>query len=440
LRQNRDTLFAERPDRALSIVSLQFAGQETVPHDRFKTETPEAVIAVVEALSRLEDHFSLIAGFEICAHNAGRDLHVVDMGTRLLDRLFGDKDRMLGRCTLFGAMFVLATARLSLLPRFRQVPTYWKRMVAAAHASLVARTMGNRPVPEEIFSWAMRQHQDHFQLSVYAEMSESPRWRPEWIAPPLLAADCYGRALQVLSALGETSLPEDWKRILEAAGDWMSEMEVEVGAYLPSLTQGERPTHNFPLTPQWQTRRDELLDALKANPGRESLIRMGNIAEIAGVPSDAGEAVYHATQRALAESGTDVDLYGPVTVVAARLAALSRDEALAQLVADHLFYIEQARPQDIVVKNTLFRLLECAAAVGDTASARGTLVKRLEHLSVQVPSDYRANRLSRALLALRRVHEPLNEPLARAESLARLAAPHAKVVTESSPMEGGGDT
>jgi hypothetical protein len=433
LRDARNLRMAENSVEAMATISLQFAGQETVPHDWFNGQTAENVIAYVEGLLGFEDHFALVAAFEICAHRASQDDRFVLLGAQLLDRLFGDTPRMLDRCTLFAAMFVLATARVSMLPRFREAPVFWKRLAAAAHASLVVRAFENRPPPQDIFSWAMRQHQEHFRTAVYAEMGNSPRWRPEWVEAESLAGDCYGRVLQCLVYLGDSSIPESWQSAIQRAGDWISELDAVLPAHLPSLTQGERPTQAVPLGKEWQERRDEFLGALRDNPNRDNLIRFANIVEITGVEPDARELVFAAAKRALIESGADPTMYGPVALVSARMAALSRDVSLAQLVADHLSFAAQARPQDISVPDNLFRLLECAAADSDPAHARETLAKRLENLAAMIPADNHANRLARALRSLRRVHEPLNELLAGAENLARLAATQANLGPTDSP-------
>jgi hypothetical protein len=420
LREDRLSRLEEDKTRASRTLSLQFVGQELVPHDWLVEQSADDVLAILRDLHEFEDQFSLAAAFEICARRASTDDRFMELGAQLLDRLFGDTARASDRCNLFAAMFVLGTVRLSVLPRFRSVPIYWKRLAAAAHASLVVRVFGTQPPPNDMFVWAMRQHQDFFRIAVYAEMGVSPRWRPEWIDPDVLAADSYGRVLQALAFLAD--LPEPWRERIERAAAWVSEIDTIVSTFFPSLTQGERASTPVPLAREWRERQEEFVAALKADPSRDNLIRLGNLAEVSGVPQDCGDLLYLAAKRALAEAGTDPEAYGPVAMVAARMATLSSNIALAQLVADHLQVALRARPDKASVPDIVYRLLECAAAEGSSTQARTAFVRRMESFAALVPSGRPAKRLVRLLRSLRRISEPLNGPLAGAENLAILAA------------------
>lgn len=425
-------------DNGMAAVSRQFAGQETVPHTWFEAQSPDTVISHLKTLLTFEDPFSLAAAFEICVRQAVRDDRYVEMGSHFLDKLFSDRSRMLDRCRLFGAMFVISTARLSLMPQFQAVPIFWKRLAAAAHSSLVVRTFGLNPPPEDVFGWAVRQQQEHYRTSVYADMWDAPRWRPEWIEAELLAADCYGRVLQALPHLDlmNKPLPDAWKERIAKAGEWMQELGSVVGAYFPSLTQGERLPRSIQPQGELLARRDQLLAALKIEPSRENLLRIGNIAEIAGVSAGHLDAVLQATRNVLTEGAIDVESYGTPATIAARIAAIGRYLPLADLVANHLLYVAQSRPRDIAVAPTFFRFLECAAADDDLHRARTTLVQRLERFALLVAPGSPASVLAHALRALRRVSQPMSELLGTAEELARLASAPARTVTSPASSSG----
>jgi hypothetical protein len=146
-----------------AAMSLQFTGQELVPHDWLLQWPPDEVIQLVEFLHGCEDHISLAAGFEICARQLARDARFVVLGEHLLDRLFAEPDAMLARCQRFAAAFVLATVRLALHERTQSRPVFWRRCAAAAHAALVARTLGRGQFGgEELLDWAMERHGNCF--------------------------------------------------------------------------------------------------------------------------------------------------------------------------------------------------------------------------------------------------------------------------------------
>jgi hypothetical protein len=119
-----------------------------------------------------------------------------------LERLFGDMERLKTSCGMFAAGFVLATAYLSEHEKLRSRPVFWRRLAAASHASLIVRTCGVTPIKQdELVSWALRLSGTAYFASVLADMHAEPRWRPEWLFPNFLIADCFGRARNAVALL-----------------------------------------------------------------------------------------------------------------------------------------------------------------------------------------------------------------------------------------------
>jgi hypothetical protein len=92
------------------------------------------------------------------AHGASVPMDVlVSVGTRLLEQAFAPMEKLEGRCAVFRSAFVIATARLATHEELRRRPVYWRRLAAAAHASLVVRTLGIEGADHrKLLEWAIK--------------------------------------------------------------------------------------------------------------------------------------------------------------------------------------------------------------------------------------------------------------------------------------------
>lgn len=184
------------PVRALHSLAITFAAPELVPRAQLLGLDADAAAIAIEAVSKVEDPFSLVGAFEICADRAAQDQRFVTLGDGLLDCLLGDMQRLTRACALFGAIFVITTAHLATHEMLQRRPVFWRRLAATAHASLIIRVFGgNRIDPDGTISWAMRLSGDAYYLSVVSDFAVEPQWRPEWILPKVLVADLFGRAV-----------------------------------------------------------------------------------------------------------------------------------------------------------------------------------------------------------------------------------------------------
>src|SRR5882724_6335095 len=112
---------------------------------------------MIEDVSDVQDNFTLEGAFEICAQQVKDDARFIPLGERLLDRLFADMEKLATACGIFASMFVIATAHLAEHEVLRTRPVFWRRLAAAAHASLVVRTCGTAGINhEELLAWAFR--------------------------------------------------------------------------------------------------------------------------------------------------------------------------------------------------------------------------------------------------------------------------------------------
>ena len=184
--------------RALRVLATTFTAPELVPRSVFKILNADAAVAAVEAVSNVEDPFSLVGAFEICADRAAEDERFIALGDRLLDNLFANTQRLMGACALFGAIFIIATAHFATHEMLQRRPVFWRRLAAAAHASLVVRVCGGNGIdPKGMISWATRLFGDAYFLAVVSDFSVEPQWRPEWICLRFSSRICSAEPLEL---------------------------------------------------------------------------------------------------------------------------------------------------------------------------------------------------------------------------------------------------
>jgi len=122
----------------------------------FRRLETDRLVTMLERLLDYDDHFAHVGAFEICAESIERDQRFVQLGERFLDRLFSDFSRLQAASEIFGTAFVIATAHLARHERLRRTPAFWRRLVAATHASLVVRVSGVVDATnKELLAWAL---------------------------------------------------------------------------------------------------------------------------------------------------------------------------------------------------------------------------------------------------------------------------------------------
>ncbi len=418
------------PVRALHALAITFAAPELVPRAPLQNLSADAAAAAIEAVSKVEDPFSLVGAFEICTDRAGQDQRFVAFGERLLDNLFGDMQRLTGACAFFGAIFVITTAHFATHETLQRRPVFWRRLAAAAHASLVVRVCGGRGIdPNQIISWAMRLFGDAYYLSVVSDFAVEPQWRPEWILPKILVADLFGRMAGAWRQLSQEAAPPSWKERVEKAYAWIVEEKIGPFAQYPSVLQGTRRAHRptlaeFQSVPQGA---DAFL-ALASDPTANTLLSISPFIEAFGFPSEATGDV----EKVLASiRSAPPDEDDKITVLAlsllAHIAVLAENVALADSITE--VCLERARR--VETQGPIFeiacRLIECTAAIKDRAEAARTLARRLEILAFIVPASGAAEGLASTIEMLRRIQPELAPQLGLAHAAARLGSPRAAV-------------
>ena len=416
------------PVRALHGLAITFAAPELVPRAPLQGLDADAAAKAIDAVSKVEDPFSLAGAFEICADRAAQDQRFVTLGDRLVDSLFGDMQRLTGACALFGAIFVITTAHFATHETLQRRPVFWRRLAATAHASLIVRVFGGNGIdPNGMISWAMRLFGDAYYLSVVSDFAVEPQWRPEWILPKILVADLFGRAVGAWSRLSQEAAPPSWKERLDKAYAWIAAEKIGTFAQYPSVLQGTRRVHR-PALAEFQSipQGADAFLALANDPTANTLLSISPFVEAFGFPNEStGDA--EKVLACIRSAPPDED--DKITVLAlsvlAHIAILTENAALADGISE--LCLERARRAE--THRSIFelacRLIECTAVMKDRTDAARTLARRLEILAFIIPASEAAEGLASNIEMLKRIQPNLAPLLGRALSAARLGSPRA---------------
>jgi len=226
---------------AMTSISFTFATHALVPLDMLRKLEPDQVHGIVEDLIEADDHLTLAGAFEICVDWFGRDKRFEALGERLLDRLYGDLDRLQNACTIFAAAFIVALARLAVQQPLQEKPAYWRRLAAVAQASLVVRSAGViETEQDDLVPWALRMCGKAYLASACLDARTEPRWQADWIMPNFLVADVFGRSSGVVSSLPTETVPPGWTSRLETARQKLREKKIETLMTFPSIAESAR--------------------------------------------------------------------------------------------------------------------------------------------------------------------------------------------------------
>lgn len=427
LAEERLAALRENPERALGMISLTFGSPGLIPRELLKDMAPEVLLGAVERISKVDDPFALCGVLDLCAERAPTDSRFAPVGAKILQKLLGDMKRLDVACDIFGAVFVITTAYLAEHQTLRQRPAYWRRLAAASHAALVLRTLGAGSAESEpLLAWAYRLRGSAYYLSVFNEFRDQPRWRPDWIEPRFLVADIYGRAEGSYRRFPEVGAPTDWHEPIQNARASIEQQKLQLAAYFPAVLEGGRRPRISTLDEVRQLAGDDvavLYRRLIEQPSVDNFILLTPVVHTFGLPAEVGEAVLKLITSVRTVSGTIArDVFRAVLSLAAHVAAETMDLPLADLVADTS--IENAVDHDErkLFIETVFTLLESAAANANREEARVTLACRLESLAFLIHPSGLINLLS-LLKTLQSLDTALAPHLGRAIAIARLGRP-----------------
>ncbi|WP_342241592.1 hypothetical protein [Inquilinus sp. OTU3971] len=415
----QDRLAAE-PLRAFLATSLTFSSSALVPLGLLRSIDVDSLCLMIDKSLSLDDHFALIGAFELCADALARDSRFSELGERVLERLFGDMNHLTSTCSIFAAAFIIASAHFSEHQSLRGRPVFWRRLAAAAHASLIVRTCDLEKIePDNLVGWALRVAGRTYFASVLAEMGDEPRWRPEWIFSNFLIADAVGRVRNAIASILGKEVPYAWTQRLESVLAWINEQKIGPAMTFPSVLEGvPRPVQadlsvEGPLTNAYK--------AFFADPTLDHFLFIGQLLYSFGVPPEIAPKIgtildlIRLDKRSVADPPINSAL-----ALAASITVQLKDVALADAVADLCVDKCSSADEAAIVLECVFRLIECAQAYPDRKAARNSLVRWLERLAFRIPAGVGSD-LAEALLCITEIRPEMSDPLSKAMAAARLA-------------------
>jgi hypothetical protein len=418
----RGARMIRNPILAFRYIALSFSAPALVPFDLFRPLDKETKKRLLEEALLLEDHFSLVGAFELCADWISDDPDFSESGERLLDRLFSDLKRLETVCGMFAAAFVLSVAKIAQADKVNAKPAFWRRLAAASHASLVVRSCKGTEIDhKDLIEWSMRQSGHAYFLSVFSDFTTDPQWRPEWIDPSFLLADVCGRAIGAWFKIPNDKAPRSWTERIDKLRNWIHEKHYEILMPLPAVMEGARRP-DLPTVSELQNT-GELYEVLMREPSIEHLLRTTPAIQAFGPPREITESLYKVIGIVRADSSADDDGFLANAIkLLSHVAALLQDTGLANAVAEaciERLAIDQRRE---TVIEAIHRLLECSAADTDSAGARLFLSRKLEQICYTIT---KAELLAEAVAwieELKLISPELKCALGRALAIAKLGA------------------
>lgn len=411
-----NSLLAGHIARALHATSLSFCAPSLVPIENFRKLPKDDLLKALESLTTLPDHFGLTGFFEICAA-LELDERVEALGTKLLDALF-EMESLESRCTFYSAVFAMTLARLAEHTTLRNKPAFWRRITAAANASLVLRACGSDNA-QGVFKFVMRNYGKTFLLSVLLETDREPRWRPDWVTSNHLIADALGRAEHAIKKIPEAKRPKAWTERLAAARKWVSERHLDFFSVIPAIGESAR---RKPPTNKEISLFKPVFDAFVSDPTINGLLGCGGGIFTIGATPDLVRACRTLIERFQKNDvkWTDENVQYAIQVLSF-VAVLSRDTKLADLIADYCVGKVRDNQDDDATLEIVARLIECASADTNRAQASQSLARRLEGVAFLAPVKALPD-LCDTILRLQALDTGLAPQLSRALSASRLGA------------------
>jgi len=412
----RDPVFAFRS------IALTFCAPALVPYDLFRKLDKEAKKLILEEALLLEDHFSLVGAFELCAEWILEYPEFSDAGERLLDRLFGDLKRLETACGMFAAAFILSVAKIAEDDMLNPRPAFWRHLAAASHALLVVRSCGVTEIDcESLIEWAMGQSGHAYFLSVFCDFKTDPQWRPEWIDPRFLVADACGRGIGAYLRISENKAPPSWTERINKLRTWINEKHYGVLMHFPAVLEGARRS-TLPTVSEMQGV-GELYEAFMREPTIDSLIELTPVIQSFGPPHEIIDSFYKVIGIIRADSSRDEEgLVANVIKLLSHVAALLQDTKLANAVAEACIerLAVDERPETVI--EAIYRLLECSAAETDKIASSQFLSRMLEHVCYTITKPELLPGIAAMIEELKLVSPELKCALGRALAIARLGA------------------
>lgn len=148
-----------------------------------------------------------------------------------------------GRLLLTSSLIMMVDAELARTGICRDLPPFWRRMAAIAHASVLEQAFLAVGMDiEEFGKWTQRNRVFLFRMQSYVDMRLEPRWRPEFMSPRQLKAEMIGRIMVLANDAAKVAKSQELKALLTAGSPNSIPDQIDFpAAFFPGPLEGGVP-------------------------------------------------------------------------------------------------------------------------------------------------------------------------------------------------------
>jgi hypothetical protein len=177
--------------RAL-LLSAQPLFPSAIPLDRVPSEE---LLKVYKWLEQRGDRISQLGALEAGLANLDKFPELEPILAKMVEAFVNDApDDPDGRLILLCSLIVMVEGEFARTGIARNRPTYWRRLAAIAHASVIEREMVAAGIPPSVIrNWSFPSRGQLYYQQSFVDLRTEPRWLPDFILPKQLKAEFVGR-------------------------------------------------------------------------------------------------------------------------------------------------------------------------------------------------------------------------------------------------------
>ncbi|HEY8948686.1 MAG TPA: hypothetical protein VIM56_07355 [Rhizomicrobium sp.] len=228
------------------------------------------------------------------------------------------------QCVLFSAAFNMIYGEISVRRILDRKPVFWRRLSAAAQASMIIRRLPQEKIDlRNLVDWMKTVRAQPYLLQCLFDMRTDPRWAPEFSTSDQFGNEFRGRIISAATAKPETAEMLGVSEII--LGDECSLKSRAGGllAWLAGPLEGNIQTGRELGDAEIEQLRAELVAAAPVASSFSSLV---NLVFFVKAPEELGRVAAEAIQRAQykLDSAGDPDVLGACLIGLAGLAAIMK--------------------------------------------------------------------------------------------------------------------
>jgi hypothetical protein len=410
LSDGRRSLMGRSRSQALRRIAFSALWQPLIPFEMLGELSVNDVAPLLDA----EDPFSLLFGFELCRALLEQNGAFAELGSSFLEKLFGDPATRLRRFEVFTGCAIISLVELRRAAKAAEKPTFWVRLAALIHAGVLAEGLGALPDSKGFLDWAMRNFSPHYVWHSLIDRHESPRWKPDWIAPIHLFAELVGRANNSVHMLSENIRPPKWASMLKEVHEHLAEN----GKLLATVFPG--PFDDFRDSQTSSSFGDMFADTelQLATASRIADVPGLTVLTYASLPSDhAKKNVERILEQSADEPISDMKSELPHLQLSAHFALAAQSEPIAQAVINRCFFLARDTAARERTTDLFAIIIEACAVYREEQKYRRMISENAARMSYVVNDQENHRRLIAILDVLIQRDNRLSPSLAKARAI-----------------------